>query len=572
MTADHREVEDKYDLDGSTVLPDFTSLKGVRSVSTVEQELVATYFDTADLALARAGVVLRRRTGGDDAGWHLKLPMDGARLEMAAPLGRAVRTPPAALRRVVVGIVRDRPLEDIVTIRTDRCVHRLHDKHGEVLAEVADDRVSTEPETDAPGLTPMTWREAEVELVAASPSLLGHAADLMSAVGARRSDHPSKLTRALGDRLPPTVPITLPRPKKNGPAADVIQLRLLEQVAAVRRLDVWVRHGAPESVHDLRVTLRRLRHALASYRPFLDREQSEPLRDELGWLAALLGGPRDCEVLHQVLGSLVDDEPRGLVRGPVRVRIDRDFRQQYGAARAELISAMTSQRYFDLVDGLEAFAQAPPWTEAAGRKAGRVLSERLDHDWKRLRSRVRGARAALGTGVGEGVFDLHDVRKGAKRVRYAAEALVPLFGKDASRMVKAHERIQTVLGDLHDGLEAQVALVRLADDAATAGENAFTYGVLHTRARSARRGTRCGLRASLAALQRSPCPAPRRLTRASHSSGWAGGRPRTGTTSTPCSRTWWSGTSVSGSGSAAGALAAAAPTTVSAWPREASYS
>src|SRR6478736_4836212 len=188
MTADHREVEDKYDLDRSSVLPDLSTLPGVRSVETAEQELAATYFDTPDLALATAGVVLRRRTGGEDAGWHLKLPMAGARLEIAVPLGRAVRTPPIALRRVVAGIVRDHALTQVVTIRTDRTVHRLHDKRGDVLAELADDRVSTEPASGhAQGLTPITWREAEVELLSDSPSLLGSAMDLMATLGVRRS-------------------------------------------------------------------------------------------------------------------------------------------------------------------------------------------------------------------------------------------------------------------------------------------------------------------------------------------------------------------------------------------------
>ncbi len=479
MTADHLEVEDKYDLDASTVLPDLSSLKGVRSVSTEQQELVATYFDTADLALARASVVLRRRTGGADAGWHLKLPTDDARLEITVPLGRAVHTPPVGLRRVVAGLVRDESLAPVVTIRTDRTVHRLHDKHETVVAEVADDRVSTEPATgDVPGLTPITWREAEVELVADRPTLLDQAAELLATVGARRSDSPSKLVRALGDRLVPAEPVVLPEPSSKGPASDLIQLRLMEQVAVVRRLDPWVRHDAPDSVHDLRVALRRLRHALASYRTFFDREVSEPLRAEIGWLADLLGGPRDAEVLHGLLLELVDDAPALLVRGPVRARIDREFRQAFRSGRIELMTAMTSRRYFDLVDALQAFADAPPWTEAAHKKARKALAGALDHDWKRLRSRVLTA-AGEGRDEGEDPGDLHDVRKAAKRVRYAAEALVPLGGKAATRMVKAHEQIQTVLGDHHDATEAQQALLGLADRAAAAGENAFTYGLLH---------------------------------------------------------------------------------------------
>ena len=107
----------------------------------VEHQLEATYFDTTDLALATAGVTLRRRTGGEDAGWHLKLPRATGRLEIVLPLGRAVRNPPAAMRRVVAGIIRDTELAPVVTIRTDRRVQRLRGKKGDVLAEVADDRV-----------------------------------------------------------------------------------------------------------------------------------------------------------------------------------------------------------------------------------------------------------------------------------------------------------------------------------------------------------------------------------------------------------------------------------------------
>jgi CHAD domain-containing protein len=481
MTADHLEVEDKYVLDESTVLPDFGAIPSVKSVSVVDQELVATYFDTPDLALAASGVTLRRRTGGDDAGWHLKLPMDGGRLEIVLPPGRAVRNPPVALRKVIAGIIRDEAVAPVVVIRTDRRVHRLHGKKGDVLGEVADDRVSAEPVTsDALGLAPITWREAEVELVSGKLALLVRASDLMASVGARRSQSPSKLVQALGDRVPPADSVSRPELGSKSPAADVIQLRLLTQVAALRQQDPWVRHDAPEAVHDLRVTVRRLRHALASYRPFLDVEQTEPLREELGWLGAMLGGPRDAEVLDHLLRGLIEAEPKSLVRGPVLARVDRDLRQRYDAARADLLSAMDSPRYFDLVDRLQTLAEQPPWTEAARKKARRALAKGLDDDWKRLRARVLRAADEAGRGAAEPAH-LHDVRKAAKRVRYAAEALVPLQGKGVRRMVKAHEQIQTVLGDQHDDAEAQVALLQLADAAASAGENAFTYGLLHAR-------------------------------------------------------------------------------------------
>jgi CHAD domain-containing protein len=489
MAAEHHEVEDKYDLDESTVLPDFATLPGVVSVTTAEHELVATYFDTTDLALAAAGIVLRRRTGGEDAGWHLKLPMSDGRLEIAVPLSRAVHHPPSALRKVVVGVTRDRPLAPVVVIRTERRLHRLHGKAGRVLAEVADDRVSAEPAaTDAPGLAPITWREVEVELVSGKLALLVRTFDLMKTVGARRSESPSKLSRALGDRPAQVVPPALPRPRRKGPASDVIQLRLRQQVTTMRQLDPWVRHGAPEAVHDMRVAARRLRNALASYRSFLDTERSEPLRDELSWLAALLGGPRDCEVLRDLLRELTDDEPPDLVTRAVRSRIDGDLGRRYDATRADLVAGMTTDRYFDLVDRLEAFAGDPPWTEAARKKAGRVLSKGLDGDWKRLRSRVLKAVPGAGSAAAADAGDLHDVRKAAKRVRYAAESLAPISGKRARRMVEAHERIQTVLGDHHDATEALHALIELATAATSAGENAFAYGRLHAHLERRRSG------------------------------------------------------------------------------------
>ena len=68
------ETEHKYDVDTDFAFPDLAGLSpGVVAAPPQVQRLAATYFDTADLRLARAHITLRRRTGGSDAGWHGKL-------------------------------------------------------------------------------------------------------------------------------------------------------------------------------------------------------------------------------------------------------------------------------------------------------------------------------------------------------------------------------------------------------------------------------------------------------------------------------------------------------------------
>src|SRR5215218_9063233 len=139
MTGRHLEVERKLDVDGAFVLPDLTGVEGVAAVDPpVEQSLEAVYHDTDDLRLARARVTLRRRTGGSDAGWHLKLPAAaGARQEVHEPLGRAVKNPPRALRDLVLGITRGAPTGPVTTLRTTRVATVLRDADGRALAEIA---------------------------------------------------------------------------------------------------------------------------------------------------------------------------------------------------------------------------------------------------------------------------------------------------------------------------------------------------------------------------------------------------------------------------------------------------
>src|ERR1700722_2396673 len=92
------EIEQKFDVDTGFERPSFGGLAGVSAAAPVRPHLSAPYYDTADGRLAASKITLRRRTGGTDAGWHLKLPEgSGARREVHAPLGQAGEPVPEVL-------------------------------------------------------------------------------------------------------------------------------------------------------------------------------------------------------------------------------------------------------------------------------------------------------------------------------------------------------------------------------------------------------------------------------------------------------------------------------------------
>src|ERR1700733_13901883 len=139
------ETETKYETDEDTALPSLDGLPGVRQIDgPSEQRLQAEYYDTADLRLLRSGITLRRRQGGSDPGWHLKLPTgEGSREEIRLPLGRPGRRGAPALG----------PAGMTPTVRR---ATTLLDTEGEPLAEVADDHVRGIPVTGG-AAGPVQW-------------------------------------------------------------------------------------------------------------------------------------------------------------------------------------------------------------------------------------------------------------------------------------------------------------------------------------------------------------------------------------------------------------------------------
>jgi inorganic triphosphatase YgiF len=198
--TEHVETELKFEVSLDFVVPELSGLADGVTVSEPEVRLlVARYFDTRDLRLAAAGITLRRRTGGTDAGWHLKLPVGaGTRRELRAPLGDATMTVPPELASLVASWIEDHPLQVVAVLETRRTVRNLVSADGRILAEVADDTVTGQlPSLSDSPAEPVTWREIEVELISGGPQILAAARSRLAAAGARPSSSASKLGRLL---------------------------------------------------------------------------------------------------------------------------------------------------------------------------------------------------------------------------------------------------------------------------------------------------------------------------------------------------------------------------------------
>lgn len=474
MTQTHLEIERKYDVDAEVRVPSLDAVvEGSVTGGAQTQSLVASYFDTEDLRLRAARVTLRHRTGGTDAGWHLKLPAGKGRLEVSSSADGPPEAVPEELQALVRSVVRRRDLVPVAELRTKRTVHPLQEGSGRILLELVDDLVEAQPS----GGEPLRWREWEAELVAGDESLLDAVEQRLLHAGATPSNSTSKVGRVLDARPGSAHPARLPTvPAKRATAGEVLRAHVAEQVAELVARDPQVRRDAADSVHKMRVATRRLRSALSTFRPLLDREQSDPLRDELRWLAGVLGAARDAEVLRERICRLLDSEPPELVLGPVRQKVDGVLFDRYRVAHAHVVTDLDGDRYLDLLTALEDLVATPPWQDGADAPARDILPRLVARADRQLAKAVRSAQKSQGE---EQDTALHEARKLAKRLRYACEAVAPAFGKPASALAAAATDLQEVLGEHQDSVVTREVLRELGAASSRAGQNGFTFGRLH---------------------------------------------------------------------------------------------
>jgi CHAD domain-containing protein len=463
-TARHTETERKFEVVESTVKPSFAGLTAVaRAEPASTQILDAVYYDTSALDLARHRITLRRRTGGTDAGWHLKLPAGpDRRTEVHAPLEEGAPAHPQvpdSLRDLVLAIVRERGLSPVARINTRREVTMLYGPDDAPVAEFCDDEVTA----SAVGGDEQRWREWELELAEGTDAAVFEPLTrrLLDA-GAGPAGHGSKLARALGPELVPAA---------SAAPADPVHRAVAEQVSELIAWDRAVRGDVFDSVHQMRVTTRKIRSLLQSSEGAFGITDDDWILAELKELAGVLGVARDAEVLAQRYEEALDDLPAPLVRGPVRERLVEGAKKRYHAGWKRSVAAMRTPRYFRLLDALESLVAAEPPTGRGQKQADATVGSAH----KRVRKAAKAARAAAEEGSEHADEALHRIRKRAKQLRYTAAATG--HGKVAERA----KAIQTLLGDHQDSVVSRAHLSREAEIAHGAGEDTFTYGLLFQR-------------------------------------------------------------------------------------------
>jgi CHAD domain-containing protein len=520
------EIERKYDVDDEALTPTFAAVEGIDGV-TVEDavQLEAVYYDTERLDLLRRHIIVRRREGGGDEGWHIKRPAAEGRtelhwpLDVAAPAGGAV--PDAVLEPVRVA-VRDSPLTPLARISTRRTATHLMNERGEAVAEFADDLVTA---SDVRAGVVRSWREWEVELLPGAPDTEAGRTALLDAIesavlaeAATVSSSPAKIARALGtesvsgvlDASGAEAARQRPSPlTAKSPAADVIVRVVSDLVATIEQLDPLARADEPDAVHRMRSATRRLRSVLAAYRQLFDEQRVSSLRRQLKDLGGVLGTARDAEVRAQ----RADDELSELsyrADDAARRRLVEGSLEEYRQAHQAALRLLSSAVYYRLFDALDEFVANPPLSEFGrkGQSIKVVAAKVINRELRRLRKRAGEAAFAVAssrTGSIGGPRDglLHNTRKAARRLRFAADAVsrgdTAVLGKRYRRIAAGAERVQDALGDHHDSVLFVEHLLLTSNRAHAAGENTFVYGTMAARAQQ--RGS-AALDASPKALKR----------------------------------------------------------------------
>ncbi|MBV8149155.1 MAG: CHAD domain-containing protein [Candidatus Eremiobacteraeota bacterium] len=433
------------------------------------KRLHTIYYDSEDLRLARWACGLRYRVG---EGWTLKIlrPRSGA----GGAIERKEYTfkddsgdvPQKALD-LARGYLRGAAVAPVIELRTVRTKRTIRPRaEADAVAEVDEDDVAVVDGTEIK----RRFKQVEIEALNGSAGILDEIRAALCRTGVGPLDPLPKNVRALEGDLEPELPRRSLR-RRSSPA-QAFAVAFSSAAEQLVRLDAALRaEDDADVLHEIRTAVRRLRAYLRDFRPTLDRDWAEALRERLGWLNRLLAKARNTDVLLETLKSAARAlEPTDAQAAPKLIdRIASERNRAYEAVH----SGLREQRYAALLDDVIAAARAPV-VRSLDKSQSKECSRKI----------VRGARRRLCRAVEEAAIppaerDLHAIRIKAKHVRFVAEALTPIGAKRVRKLARSAKRLQKLLGEHHDSVMA----LRHLRDLARGSEQAFVAGEIAERSR-----------------------------------------------------------------------------------------
>ncbi|GGG72282.1 CHAD domain-containing protein [Kocuria dechangensis] len=508
-----REIERKYELpEGSQDRVDWSVLQGYTVMdAAVEHRMEAVYYDTAEMTLDRHHVALRRRRGGADDGWHVKLREADGRYEAHIPLlEKSPERMPAAVRHLVEGLTGGQPLEPIATLATTRRVLTVAEDSGAPVAEIAIDDVAAVDERHG---SRRVWSEWEVELTDGTVAgqqqerIFTALEQALFAAGGTPSASSAKIARAIGaedsiagdDEVPvPADPETAKttgtkagtkggkKGRKKATGADVLVTVLGQLAEQLMLWDLKVRLDVPDAVHQMRVTSRSLRSMLKAAAPLFDGEAAAQLDGRLRELARSLSPARDAEVTAELLPQRVQALDGRLDPGAIQV-LQRTAEEQAAAAAATVRRHLQDKAHLQLLADVQAFAADPPLApqceKLTSRKASTKMLRRALRKVQRVGDRgVEAEDSGAEADPAHRLEHLHQVRKDVKRVRYVNTVLKDSGftpGKAVRHAAADAKQYQQVLGEIMDAGVVAGWLGRTAEAFKGTGQDRYAVGVLH---------------------------------------------------------------------------------------------
>jgi triphosphatase len=423
------------------------------------REQVDVYADTDDWRLHRGGFSLRlRRRSGKVEATLKNLTSETEALKQRTELTEEVPTADlevigrlgGPVGRIVRGMAGSHPLRRVVEIRTRRSTFHLS-LDGVRVGEIALDSTTIPIDGDDPA----RLRRVEVEVAPEVVPRLRPFVDGLREACALTPAAMSKFEVGLlaAGHAPAAFLEFGPTEIGAGSSTGEVAFAALRQqftVFLLKEPRTRLRED-PEELHDMRVSIRRMRAALALFADAMPVRAAR-FRNEFSWVADVLGRVRDLDVQLEDLDGWERDLPAA-DRSSLRA-VRRLLEDERSSAESAMISALDSARYERLVAGFAAFLRRGPLRRSTASRTPILVTgpSIVARRYRRVRKAARGLTA------GSSPEAFHRLRIRAKRLRYALEFTEPVYGKRARTLIKRLAALQDLLGEHQD---AQVAMRRL---------------------------------------------------------------------------------------------------------------